>query len=496
MRKSTILICCIMFGLSVVWSLAADVPPPSERVTINYADALLSDVVRSLADETKLNIVMGKDITGTVTVHLVDVPLENALDSILISNGYTYVKEGELLRIIPLSDTMTTTMGMVTEVFTLKYVDADEVRQAVEKMISKDGLTKVFNTSSNNPVTSGSTASGNTANPASIYTVSSLSSTNIKPRANIIIVRDYPSIIADIKKIVRQLDKKLPQIIIEARFIEVDLTNTDKMGVDWTISAALSGAIAPMTFPFTNNRKALDPKGYFIPQPGAADTNFSLNRIFPNVINSNFSYGMLNFAQTQAVLNLLQQRKKVTLISSPRVAVVHGEEATISVGTSYPIPEYSYNSLNGQPIVSGYQEQKIGIILRVTPYLEEDGKDILMQLHPEVSEITSFVGPNNERPVVSTKEIDTSVRVHDGHTIVMGGLIKDQITTINNRVPFLGSIPILGAPFQYKSKAYTRTELLIFITPHIITTVDEMVDKPLKARDVEETYMRQLEEKQ
>jgi len=420
-----------------------DMPVTSpEKVTVNFSNAPLLDVLRSLSEDTHINIIAGKDVAGTVTVHLVDVPLEEALDSILLSNGYTYVRENDILRVLSTSEAdKEETTKMETQVFTLKYANADDLKPSLEKLISKDGLIQVL---------------------------ARTSAKNNKSRPNTIIIRDKPEIVTSIAKVIASLDKEPHQVLIEAKFLNVQLDNTDKRGIDWTIIAALQGSKAPTTFPLPNKKSSWDPKNGMTPSHSPTATDFAANALFPYAVKGDFTFGSLDFTQTQAVLRMIETKTKVKLISAPRLAVMDGEEALINIGENYPIPLYEHSKDTGLLYVSGYQETKIGIILRVTPYYQEDGDKIMLDLHPEVSEITGYVGPNNERPITSTKEVDTTVTIANGNTIIIGGLMKEETTYNNNQVPFLGNVPFIGSLFRYKGKVVSKTELLIFLSPHII----------------------------
>jgi|GEM_PF-1695053 len=434
-----------------------DVPVAPIKVTVNFSNASLLDVLRSLSDDTHINIIAGKDVTGSVTVHLVDVPLERALNSILISNGYTYVKEDNVWRVIPIASTAKVEEEVLTtQVFVLKYANAEDLKEPLGKLISKNGLIQVFSHSKD-------------------------PSDKSKARSNKIIIRDNPEVLSNISSVIQDLDKESSQVLIEAKFINVQLDNSDEHGVDWAINASLNGSVAPTTFPLYNTYT----NGHLIPKASATDTNFNPKAMFPYATNSNFTFGSLDFSKTQAVLQMLEKTKKTQVISAPRVSTMDGEEAMINVGKNYPIPTYEHSSQTGVEYISGYQEEKVGIILRVTPYLVGENR-IMLNLHPEVSDIFGFVGPNNERPVVSISEVSTNVSVVDGGTIIIGGMIRQEVDNVDSHVPLLGSIPFFGAPFHYKSKVTSKTELLIFLTPHIISKDSEKLDSSKRPLNVEE----------
>lgn len=417
---------------------------PATKVTVNYSDASIVDVLRSLSEDTHINIIAGKDITGSVTVHLVDVPLEKALDEILLSNGYTYLQEDNILRVVPINSVpLPEAKPLATKVFVLKYCNAEDMKTILEKFITKEGVIQIF---------------------------TKTSTSNSKIRPNTIIVKDKAEVVENIGNVIKSLDQESPQFLIEAKFLSVSLDDTDNKGIDWIINAALSGSSAPTTFPLPSKQlnAGIIPGGAPADIPGT----FPAASSFPFASKEDFTFGAMNFTQTKAVLKMLESNTKVKIISSPRVSALDGEEAFINIGTNFPIPLYEHSQQTGVQYISGYQEVKIGIILKVTPYLSGDNR-IMLNLHPEVSEITSYVGPNNERPVTSTKEVSTSVSVINGGTIIIGGLIKDTDTVVETHVPVLGKIPFFGAPFHYKSKVKSRNELLIFLTPHVITKETE-----------------------
>ncbi len=419
--------------------MSEDLIPPI-KVTVNYAEAELSDVLQSLVYGTSLNLIAGKDLAGTVTVHLTNVFLKDALTAILRANGYTLVAEGSVLRVVllPKEEAIEVQPELSTAISILNYTRADDMKENLKKFLSPEGFIETFTRT-------------NTEDK--------------KIRSDILIIRDVPEIVQHISQIVRELDVETPQVLIEAKFVEIFLSDADKLGINWTIKATLTGNKIPVTLPIPNT--IMNRTADLIPRPIPSTTAFPIDKMFPFSAAGDFTFGSLSASEFQAVLQVLEQRGKTNLISAPRVMTLTGEEATMTVGSVVPIPTYERNNTTGTFQVSGYQDQQIGVVLRVTPHVIGGG-EILLKFHPEISEITGFTGPNNERPITSTREANTNVVVASGDTVAIGGMIKEKEITTSKLVPVLGRIPFFGAPFRYKEKTFEKTELFIFVTPRIV----------------------------
>jgi type II secretory pathway component GspD/PulD (secretin) len=145
------------------------------------------------------------------------------------------------------------------------------------------------------------------------------------------------------------------------------------------------------------------------------------------------------------------------------------QTANIVVGQKYPQPEYTYNTEQAQMQVSGWSYLDIGVILEVTPHVNKAGF-VTLDINPQVSAIDSYATvEGTSMPILATEETKTQVMIKDGETLVIAGLVKDQLTDTKKKIPLLGDIPLLGLIFQKKETTKTKTDLLIFITPHIIT---------------------------
>jgi type IV pilus assembly protein PilQ len=417
------------------------------NVTLDFKDADITNVLRILSYKSGINIVAGKDVTGPVTIRLTDVPWDKALDVILRTYGYTYEREGNIIRV-------TTTENLakeelVTEVFPLNYASSKDVPGAIDEMLSDRGSIKY------------------------------------DERANLVIVTDIATNIYKIRQVIEKLDKRTQQVNIEAKIIETTLDKDDKLGINWTTQVTATGAARPMTFPFSKkssggtwfpngdtSASAGDDIGVFPASPGAA---------FPLALPKNFTLGTLDFTQLQAVLEVLKSKNNTKIISNPRITTLDNKEANIVVATTFSIPTYERNDSTGNIEITGYEEKELGITLAVTPQVNPEGY-IVVQLAPEVSAFLSWdtfstSGGTIQAPRFSTRRASTQVMVKDGETIVIGGLIKENTTDSVIKVPILGDIPILSLLFKKKEKSVDTTDLLFFITVNLVNPESGSSDK-------------------
>jgi len=397
------------------------------NVSFDFRDADIRNVFRILSFKSGVNIVAGPEVSGAVTMKLDDVPWKQALEVILETYGYAYEKKGSIISVTTieiLKQRRENTMllaeqeSLETRIFILNFAKASEVIQSIGKMKSERG------------------------------------SVNYDERTNSVIITDISSRLELMDGIIDTLDRTTPQILIEAKIIETNLDDSENLGVDWVLKAGLSGSSRPTSFPFkrgiTDNRFGGD-----ITTPAADDV----------------VYGTLNFTEFQVVLELLKNRTDTNILSNPKIVTLDNMPARIEVGTKHPIPEFGANSETGALQTTGIKYENIGINFTVTPHVNNN-EYVTLELTPEVSEVTgtrSFQGI--DVPLISTEEVSTTVMVKDGDTLVIAGLITDKLVDTKKKVPILGDIPLVGLLFQKTNKTVTKTDLIIFITPHIITPV-------------------------
>lgn len=400
-------------------------------VTIDFKNADIRNVLRILAQKSGVNIIAGEDIQGMVTIRLVDVPWERALNVILRIHGFVYERDEDIIMVTTLEKLVERRKvqqeavekeSLDIQAFTLNFSRVEEMKVTIEKLISGRGRIA------------------------------------LDRRTNTLIITDTESNLIKISQMIERLDKTTPQVMIEAKIIETRLTDDERLGIDWEMKIAASGARRPITIPFEADRGL----GDFFPAP-APGVHFPLPEA------ADFVFGTLNFSELRVVLEMLNERTDTSLISNPRITALNNQEARIIVGTIVPIPIFEISRETGMRVIVGYDEQEIGIKLTVTPNINEENY-VILHVKPSVDEIVGWTGPDDERPIISTRSAETKVMIRDGETLVIGGLISEKTIQMRRKVPILGNLPILGRLFSKTIDTVEKTDLLIFITPHIIVS--------------------------
>jgi type IV pilus assembly protein PilQ len=427
-----------------------------KTISMDFKDADIKDVLRIISDKSEMNIIAGGEVQGVVTMKLENVPWDKALNIILKTQGYVYEQDGNIIRVTTRENL--SMEDLETTLFSLNYADAESLSTSLADMLTERGKIQ-FDT-----------------------------------RTNQVIVTDIGSNIKKLASIIKQLDGRTPQIQIEARVIETTLGKDETLGVDWETQIMADGAKRAVTFPFST----WSSDGTLYPTPSAdytydgagqitdIDSDFGYKNDLP--ISSKdavewsslpaiagdvgeeeyFQYGTLDFTGLQATLEALSTRTDTNVLSNPRITTLNNQEAKITVGTKWPVANYSYSDETGRWNVSGWEYIEYGIILTVTPTVNKDGY-ITLTVSPEVSDLNGSVTfEGAEVPIISTKQAEVQVMIKDGETLVIGGMIKDKVVDTKKKIPFLGDIPVLGYLFSKNDTEIEKRDLLIFLTPHIL----------------------------
>ncbi|MGQ9678171.1 MAG: secretin N-terminal domain-containing protein [bacterium] len=382
-------------------------------LTLLVQDAEVASVLRMIARQFDLNLLITQDVKSIVSVRLNEVPLRTGFELLLKSAGCNMVEDKRGVIIVK-PEKKTMYGEMETRVFQLDYVEADDAKKAINKVLSEHGTVEV-----------GFRRVGTTSGGGG-------------ERSAILVVTDVPEALENVAQVLAELDRPMPQIAIEAKFIETSYSSEDRYGIDWTPIASFSTEV---------------------PKIGEEVT-------IPLIVKE-MIFGKISFSQFSASLELLMSRGKSRVLANPRTVTLDNQTATISMGLDVPVREVHKDPNTGE-ITYTWRTRSIPIKMEVTPHVTSDGM-ITMKVKPSVEAITGWVGSADDRqPIVAKREAETQVKVGEDEVVVIGGLVKDEETKNVGKVPLLGDIPILGHLFKKTSVQRTKSDLMIFIIPHIM----------------------------
>jgi len=393
-----------------------EIKPKEERkeptLSLDFKDADILDVLRLIAHKVGMNVLPGKGVSGVVTVKLEDVPWRKALDLILTNLGYTYIIEGNIIRV----DTPTLLLGdTTTRIFKLNYAKASEMLAIVTNMMTTLSNQQAKRLGGATPVV------GTVIEDA---------------RTNALIVTDIPYNINQVEELIKKLDTMTPQVMIEAKIVEVTLDSKNMFGFNWFLE---------------------EKEGAHTFRLGSYQTEG-----WPVGDRGEFLYSKITSKhELDLAIQALVTEGKANILSTPQILALDNETAQIIVGEDIPYQQTTSNE-KGQ-LLQSVSFRQVGIKLKVTPHINPDNF-VILDVKPEVSSLKEWA---YGMPVISTKEATSQLVVKDGETVVIGGIIDDQGTEKLNKVPFFGDLPFVGPLFRKKLTENRKIELWIFITPTI-----------------------------
>ena len=437
-----------------------------EKLSLNFQNIEVRALLQVIADFTNFNVVTSDTVTGSVTLRLKDVPWDQALDIILQSKGLGVRKSGNVLWIAPKDELaakeqadlearrkVTELEPLRSQAFQLNYTKAEEVAKGL------------LGTSAAQSGASGSAAT---------RILSPRGSLIYESRTNQLFVSDIPSKLEEIQALLAKIDIPVRQVLIEARIVEADDTFGRALGAKFGFNdrrAPTPGnqLVGDARFAVGGNYAAI---GTTTGQPGATSTyndsqfvslpaNVS-GAAFGGATAANFALSLFSSSVNRFLnleLSALESEGRGKIISSPRVITADQVKALIEQGTELP---YQQATSSGATSVSF---RKANLKLEVTPQITPEGNVILdVDVNKDSVGIATVAGF-----AIDTKHVKTQVLVENGGTVVIGGIFTQNERDTINKVPLLGDIPVLGYLFQNKVRSTSKTELLIFITPKIVT---------------------------
>lgn len=418
----------------------------TRTVTIDADDAFLPSVLSILAEKSGYNIVTGPGVNKEekISVHLKDVPIEQAMNLVVRAAGLSYEIVGKSFLVAP-DKQLKTQVGLTSYVVDLKYSDAP----TISKML---------------------------ANFAAEITVDTI--------GNKLLLITSPKVVSDIQKVITEVDKPALQIVLECRMIEVAVDDEEKLGLDWNRLSSLNTVISEMPVDAAGNAGNEDFQSKFTGiDPSAPGRNPTNMPYFP-LETRRLGYWAKQSTSFEVSLDLLQKRGRAEVLANSAVATLNNKQADLRVVDEIPYVARS-GGVGGQVQID---KVTVGVLLRVRPKINTDGY-ITTEINPELSSIFQFLeSQDTQVPWVKRRSSSTTLRIKDGETVIIGGLLGADASEQRHRVPFLGDLPFIGGLFRHTAKLSRKTDLIIQVTPHILGT-GYGLQLPERVREVEDRFM-------
>ena len=374
------------------------------KISLSVEELDIREVMQLLSREQRMNIFVAEGVSGDVSVNLYDMDTEEAVKLIAESAGFVVEQRNDSFFVIEREDAgkLRQSDRLAVRAFKVQYASTSEVETILQEYVSEYGNIKAL------------------------------------PENNMLVIEDLPPFLDRIEALLDEVDREPKQIMIEAKILEISLTNNQSYGLDWA-----------KLFDSSDGTGSLGTQG--LANPNSAG-------LFAQYTNSN----------VELVLNALKARGRLRTISTPKLLAMEGLEAETVVGTEIG---YRVTTTINSVTTESIEFLESGVILKVTPTVDRRGR-IMLDIFPEVS---TGVVSDDGIPSKATTQVSTRMLVPDGKTVFLGGLIQNQINNTREGIPGLGDVPIIGGLFSNRSKSIVSTEIVVLITPRI---VDYTSDKP------------------
>ena len=417
-----------------------------ERLSLNFQDIEVRAVLQLIADFTGKNMVTSDTVSGSITLRLKNVPWDQALAIILKTKGLGMREEGNVMRVAPAEELaaiekqeleakkqIADLLPLVTETIQLQFVPASAVIALLDDM----GATEAAKNQASD------TSGGDVDDEEGASYVSSRATIVGDDRTNKLIVRDTARNIAQLRKLIKEIDTPTRQVLIDSRIVSATDEFERDMGLNWSFGSKDSaGNLKNRGFPSTVQ---------------TTDGTVDLGQAQKNILG--ITFGLLNSSYlVDLEISASQIEGTSEVISSPRVVTTNGIKALIKAGDKIP-----YQTVSDQGTQTEFEDAVLS--LEVTPLIIP-GNKINMEL--KINKDVDSGRTNDGQAIINKKEIETTVLVDNGDTIVLGGIFERNKTKSTDAVPVLSDIPVIGAAFKVNSSTDKKTELIIFITPKIM----------------------------
>ena len=431
-------------------------------VTFNFQDVPVRTVLQLIAEESNLNIVASDTIQGNVTLRLVNVPWDQALDIVLRAKGLDQRREGGVVWVAPQPElakfeqdkedariAIDNRVDLVTDYVQINYHSASAIYKALTeaKGIGNSG---------------GSGGSGGGASEENGF-LSPRGRLVADERTNTLMISDIPKKVAQMRELIGVIDRPVDQVLIEGRIVIATDTFARDLGAKFGVggtrdynNGANTGTVGSGAAGNTNATRGLN-----VNLPAGAFTSGTPASLAYTLLGANFNLDL--------ELSALQEEGRGEVISNPRIITANQREGYIRQGKEIGYVTIT-GGVGGAASTPNVQFKDVLLELKVTPTITNDGR-VFLNLNIKKDEVEEYIilAGYGQVPTISKREINTAVLVEDGQTVVIGGVYEFTDRTDISKVPFLGDIPFLGNLFKKKGRLKDKAELLIFITPKVLT---------------------------
>ncbi|HXG17635.1 MAG TPA: type IV pilus secretin PilQ [Methylomirabilota bacterium] len=478
---------------------AAEFRPEQEKlytgrkISLDFKNADIHDVLRIIAEVSGLNIVATDDVKARVTLRLVEVPWDQALDVVLQANGLEKTRIGNVITVsttkrleaernarLAAQNAQQKVTPLATEYVKVNYVKATEVAALVTREAQqRAGGAGAGPAAPPRPTPAPGGAAGGGGRLQQVALLSPRGTIAADPTTNVIIIRDLPENIAALREMIKNIDVQTPQVVIESQIVTVDVTAIRDLGIQWGYSYRASpetGNPTGVNFP---GRVSLGPLGGNF--PFIADFPASLK--LGNASALDLNLGSLSGSQSLDMrLSALETEGRARVISRPHVVTLNNKTATIQSLTEVrvPITAGSLNIVGAGGAAGGagaFEQFDVGLTLKVTPQISSDGF-VLLDIEVKNSELTgtSSAPPSgpSATPIINdvlSRSATSNVLIRASDTFVLGGIRQDQLIQGERGIPYLRDTPVLGWLFRGRTSTSTRRELLVFLTPKLVAGI-------------------------
>ena len=396
----------------------------------------IGQVLRLLARQAKINVVVSDAVTGTVTMRLEDVTALQAIAIIVKAKGLVMDKIDEVYYIKTTAER--TAEPTESDSYQFSYARAKEIAPLIATQLA------------------------------------SKEAPQVDERTNTIFFRETRSNIDNIRKVLSQIDRPTKQVMIEARLVEVNANPKQSYGINW--GGVVGGSANPQTVSYGGFNENPAQSGQNIPTNGLALGGTTNDNFFGNLSHlaqiPQSSFAILSVPQMSLTMRLLNEDSDAEFLANPRIVTADNQQATIEIARNQPVPQLNFNEQTATAVFGGFLDKKFGNKLVVRPSVNKDDF-VTLSVKPEISNKVAdatfvFAGATVASPIIDTRSLESNVLIRSGNTLAIGGLLQDETTKGRSKVPVMGDIPVLGYLFQEHLNSRTKRNLLVFVTPTIL----------------------------